>query len=615
MNKKYATTPDIEALFAVPQVRSFDPSPSGEMVSFVTNSTGQWQLYVASILNDESLGSARQITNDQNGTIASRFSPDSKSILHPRDFQGDENYDLFLTGVEEGGITRNLTPDTSFAIYPSATISKDGRKVAYVSNETREFATYVLHLDETRKKVRISNHKFSDTYAVFSPDSKSIGFTSLVSGQDSALFVASPDQDDQDNYKITRLEDKRNGELIEANEPEWSPDGKKIAFASASKGSYDIGIWDIETEEVKWLTNSDHEYYEPVFSHNGKELAYTLNSGGDVRLVVHDFTTEDSQVVEFRHGIVQSPKFSSDDRSIFFLFSGPKNPLDIWRYEISSGKPIQLTKSLPENIDISGFVDGGREVYYTSKKDALKVPSLLTLPKNNTAARARKAVVLIHGGPTSQALISWNPFLQILVAHGIVVLEPNYRGSTGYGRKFKEANRFVMGDLDLADCASGFDYLVEEGIADPRKIVVTGGSFGGYLTMCALSKYPDRWVCGSALVPFLNWFTEIENERDDLRFWDMQNMGDPKKDIERLRNASPIFFLDKVRAPVQLIAGAHDPRCPAEESEQARDELQKLGKPVDFKIYEDEGHGFRKTANRVDAYKRCFSFILKYLDS
>ena len=127
--------------------------------------------------------------------------------------------------------------------------------------------------------------------------------------------------------------------------------------------------------------------------------------------------------------------------------------------------------------------------------------------------------------------------------------------------------------------------------------------------MCALAKYPSLWAAGSAIVPFLNWFTEIANERDDLRYWDMQNMGDPEKDKERLREASPIFFIDQIRVPVQMIAGAHDPRCPSSETLQAQNELRKRGKPADVVIYPDEGHGFLKMDNRVDAYKKNVHFL------
>ncbi|MDG6908265.1 MAG: S9 family peptidase, partial [Nitrososphaerota archaeon] len=402
------------------------------------------------------------------------------------------------------------------------------------------------------------------------------------------------------------------------------PDGKKLAFVSSSRGWYDIGIWDIEKDSINWITKSDHEYYEPAFSNDGRKLAYLANVGGDIKLIVHDLQNKESKVIEFRHGLVSSPKFSSDDDSIYFLFSGPRNPTDVWQYRFKDEKFVQLTNSLPGDIDVSNFVDG-EQIAYPCKKDGTRIPALLYMPNRSQERNAQKKlrgkgtrenlplVIEIHGGPTAQSLNEWNPLIQALVSKGMVVLSPNYRGSTGYGKKFREANRFVMGDLDLDDCVSGRDFLLERGVIDQKRVAVTGASFGGYLTMCSLTKYPDHWTCGAALVPFLNWFTEIQNEREDLRYWDAQNMGDLQKDKERLRDASPIFFIDRIKSPVLLVAGANDPRCPLEESIQAKEELERLGKQVELVAYMDEGHGFRKMENRVDAYKKTLAFLEKHL--
>ncbi len=152
-------------------------------------------------------------------------------------------------------------------------------------------------------------------------------------------------------------------------------------------------------------------------------------------------------------------------------------------------------------------------------------------------------------------------------------------------------------------------FLVREGYADPKRIAITGASYGGYLTMTALTRHPQVFAAGSAIVPFLNWFTEHANERADLRYWDEQNFGDPVKDAQRFREYSPIFFMENIVAPVQMIAGANDPRCPASETEQAAALLKDMGVPYDVVIYPDEGHGFRKVSNRVDASRKRAEFL------
>ncbi len=608
---------DLEALLSVPGVFVFDISKDGKLV-FCSNKTGQFQLYLGKSEGEK----YEQITFEEESIVAPKFFPDSSKILYASDVRGDEKFNLYTLDLTTRK-TSKLTNANDFTIYPNATLSKDGKKIAYISNQQGKFATCVLDV-ETGHSSRISYHVFADEYATISPNSKWIAYSSNVKAQEVGIFIASLENPSRG---VMPLEEE--GFKIDADEPAWSPDSTQLAFVSASKGTYDIGLFTLETGKVRWLTKSDREYRRPIFSHDGRRLAYTVNSGGDIMLVVHDLEKSEGSVVEFRHGVVSSTKFSHDDKSIFFEFTGPRNPSDVWQYRFEEEKFVQITNSLPENIEVSNFADG-EQIFYPSK-GGMRVPALIYVPNRSATLQNEKkvtkqmrgkdtrenlpAVIEIHGGPTAQALNTWNPFVQALVAKGFVVLRPNYRGSTGYGKTFREANRFVMGYLDLADCVSGRDFLIQRNLADPERIAVAGASFGGYLTMCCLTKYPEGWSCGSALVPFLNWFTEIKNEREDLRFWDLQNMGDPEKDEERLRNASPIFSIDKIKAPVLLIAGANDPRCPLEESEQARDELQKLGRDVELKVYSDEGHGFRKTQNRVDAYTGIISFLEKHLKS
>lgn len=608
------TTIDLEALLSVPSVTSFDISTDGKIV-FCSNKSGQFELYL-SHLTGEGLDNWEQITSGEESKIGPKFLPDNSKVMYASDFQGDEKFGLYSLDTGTKTIEKLIRAD-GFTIYPNAEISKDGKKVAYISNQQGQFATYVLDI-ETRHSSRISYHDLTDQFAIISPDSKWVAFSSNVKEQEMGIFIRS-----LENPSLGGIRLGENGVQIDADQPAWSPDSKRLAFVSASKGMYDIGLWTFETNEIVWITSSDHEYYEPIFSNDGRKIAFTVNSGGDIKLVIHDLETKNSSVVEFRHGVVSSPKFSHDDRSVFFRFVGPRNPCDLWQYRFEDEKFIQITYSLPTDVEVSNFAEG-EQIFYPSK-DGTKIPALIYMPNRSirveedtkVTKRTRgkgtrenlPAVIEIHGGPTSQALNTWAPFVQAMVAKGFVVLRPNYRGSVGFGKSFREANRYSMGETDLADCVSGRDFLIKRNLADPKRIGVTGGSFGGYLTMCCLTKYPNGWSCGSALLPFLNWFTEIKNEREELRFWDLQNMGDPEKDQARLRDASPIFFIDRIKSPVQMIAGAHDPRCPLEESEQARDELQKLGRPVELQVYSDEGHGFRKTRNKVDAYLKVIAFL------
>ena len=170
-----------------------------------------------------------------------------------------------------------------------------------------------------------------------------------------------------------------------------------------------------------------------------------------------------------------------------------------------------------------------------------------------------------------------------------------------------------MGGGDLQDVLAGVDWIKQTGHLDPKKIAVMGGSYGGYLSMMAVTKAPAMWAAGVPIVPFVNWFTEIEHEDPALQQSDLATMGDPVKNKALYQDRSPINFIDRVKAPLLLLAGGHDPRCPKEETQQVVEAIKKRGGTVDYKIYEDEGHGFARVENQIDAYKRAADFLLAHV--
>jgi len=224
---------------------------------------------------------------------------------------------------------------------------------------------------------------------------------------------------------------------------------------------------------------------------------------------------------------------------------------------------------------------------------------------------AAKPIVYVHGGPTAQTMNSFNRNVQFLVNQGYVIIAPNYRGSTGYGKKFMDANRFDMGGGDLADCVAAADWIKQTGYVNPKKLVIMGASYGGYMTMMGLTKASDTWSAGVAIVPFVNWFTEIKNEDPLIREYDMSTMGDPDdpKNKQLFEERSPAYHADKIKAPLLMLAGGRDPRCPASETRQTEEAVKKRGGAVQVNIYENEGHSFSKIKNQIDAYTRVAAFL------
>jgi dipeptidyl aminopeptidase/acylaminoacyl peptidase len=251
-------------------------------------------------------------------------------------------------------------------------------------------------------------------------------------------------------------------------------------------------------------------------------------------------------------------------------------------------------------------------VRYPSFDDVI-ISAFLYIPHNLARDASHPAIVSVHGGPSAQTMNGFNRSIQYLVNNGYIVIAPNYRGSTGYGKDFEEKNRFDMGGGDLQDVAHAARFLETTGYVNPHKIAITGASYGGYMTMLGLTKKPEIWAAGVAIVPFVNWFTELEHEDPVLREWDLATMGDPVKNRALYEDRSPINFIDCIRAPLLVLAGGNDPRCPKEESDQVVEAIRRRGGVVEYHFYENEGHGFSRIENGIDSFKRTVAFLDKYV--
>ena len=516
------------------------------------------------------------------------------------DFDGGENFHLFMKDLATGK-ERELTPDIDFALQPNFHWSPDGREIAYLADQSGNFDAYILNVKTGKSRLVFANgHPCWDV--LWSPDGRWLALEIEMHGQDFGIFLVPPDGGQS-------IELTLGGKSINARLPAWSVDSQKLVFSSDARGFYDIATYDIERGTVTWLTEGIAEDIHPSYSPTGKELVF-VRSRGIVTWLELRMIGKKAKRLEAGEGIHIEPVFTPDGRHVIFIFNSPSQPPDLWSLNIENGTFRQLTHSLPDELADAHFVTP-REIRYTGM-DGVSVPALLSLP---TGVKSPvPAVILIHGGPTFHYQAMWHPLMAHLASRGWIVLAPNYRGSSGYGRAWQTANLMDIGGVDTRDCAAGAHYLISAGYADPEKIAATGKSHGGYLTMTCLTLFPDLWAAGSAVVPFLNFFTSHENSRPDLQHWDIENMGDPHENFDLWRERSPYFFLDRVKAPVQFICGENDPRCPPGESESARDRLLDLGREVDFVLYEGEGHSFLKTENIVSSELRRVKFLAKYLE-
>jgi dipeptidyl aminopeptidase/acylaminoacyl peptidase len=596
----------IEKLFMTRQIGGATWSPDGKSLAFISNMSGRNNLWLV----PADRGFPVQLTVSDQRQTSPAWSPDGKWIAFQSDYDGDEQWDIFLVSPKSGKVV-NLTQTREIA-EQNPTWSADGRYLAYgvkpKSSAAYEIDIYDMIMREVKHITSNTPQDKGNYNPIWSKDGQYIVYTQeQAKGTDSNIFIA-----DLRNGQSTLLTPHDGEQLFSANDV--SPDGKSVLLTSnASNGYENLGVLSLATKKIEWLTNDKWEVRAHNFSPDGKHLVFSANVDGNENIYLHDLGTGKSSQLAIASGVNEPAgghsAFSPDGSLMLYIHNGPTAPSDLWSYDLAKNKSQQITHSLLAGIRSEDLVEPYL-IHYPSRDGKWTISAFLYVPFNMARNGKNAAIVYIHGGPASQSMNSFNRFIQFAANQGYMVLAPNYRGSTGYGKKFQEANLFDMGGGDLEDVLAGVDWIKQTGHLDPKKIAVMGGSYGGYLSMMAITKAPDLWAAGIPIVPFVNWFTEIDNEDPVLRQGDLATMGDPQKNKALYEERSPINFIEKIKAPLLLLAGGHDPRCPKSETLQVVDAIRKRGGSVDYKIYENEGHGFARVDNQIDAYKRIADFLL-----
>ncbi|HEY2956030.1 MAG TPA: S9 family peptidase [Candidatus Eisenbacteria bacterium] len=607
----------IEQLFATRAIGGADWSPDGARVAFVSNISGRNNLWLVSARG----GWPTQLTVSDERQGSPAWSPDGRRIAFMSDHEADEQWDLFVADPRSGEVWNLTKTDTISEEGPLW--SPDGRLLAHAVKPQHapnyEIALYDLETRASRPLTRGTPADWSLTPVAFVPGGR-------------WLLAARTHASDKDADAV--LVDLESGELRvltpHRGEQRWvpsdvSPDGARVLLTSNARNGFDnVALLPLDTAErpretwastVCWVTEERWEASAGTFSPDGRTLLYHVNADGEGELFAFEPASGRRQRLALGGGWCEPAgartSFSPDGARLLCRRSAADSPGDLLVCARDGSGVTPITQSFVGGVDPGDMVEPIL-VHYPSR-DRMQISAFLYLPWNLKKDGANAALVWPHGGPTAQSVNGFNRAVQFFVNQGYVVLCPNYRGSTGYGTGFKDANRFDMGGGDLADVVAGAEFLKGTGYVDARKIAVGGGSYGGYLTMAAVTKAPDAWAAGVAMFPFVNWFTEVEHEDPLLRQYDLATMGDPKKNEALWRDRSPIFFVDRIRCPLMLVAGAHDPRCPPDEARQVRDALAKRGVPCEYLLYDDEGHGFARRENLFDAYRKIAAFLARTL--
>ncbi|MGA9642521.1 MAG: S9 family peptidase [Terriglobales bacterium] len=599
----------IEKLYMTRQIGGATWSPDGKTVAFISNLSGRNNIWLVAAEG----GWPTQLTVSEQRQMSPAWSPDGKWIAYMSDYDGDEQWDIFLVSPKTGQVV-NIT-NTRETAEESPTWSPDGRYLAYAvkpkTSSVFEIDVYDTVLRDVKHITTGTRKDRMNVDPIWSEDGKYIFYNQeQAKGTDSNIYVA-----DVASAESTLLTPHDGERLYMADDV--SPDGKYLLITSdAGNGYENAALLELATKKVQWITQDKWAITGHNFTPDGKALTYTANVDGNTAIYWYDIAAGNAREMPLPNGlnrpVGRKSPFTRDGGRMLYSHSGATAPGDLWVYTIADGKSQQLTHSLVGGVRASDMVEPYL-AHFPSKDGKWTISAFVYVPYNLLRNAESPAIVFVHGGPTSQTMNGFHRFVQYMVNQGYLVIAPNYRGSTGYGKEFQQANLFDMGGGDLEDVLAAAEWIKQSGYVDGKKVILMGASYGGYLTMMGVTKAPEMWAAGIPIVPFANWFTEIQKEDPVLRESDLATMGDPVANKARYEERSPINFVDRIKAPLYLLAGGNDPRCPKSEAQQVVDAVKKRGGVVEYKVYENEGHGFSRVENQIDAYKRVADFLIAHV--
>ena len=593
----------IARLAAVPMVgqdyRPYSLSPDGRRLAFQWYRDGDWQIF----LKDLPFGEPRRVADIDDPCWCPQFSPDGRLLYFSRDDRGSECFDFYRYELASGRL-ENLLPDTpDFSPLPDFALSPDGNHIAMTASNGPGYSVAVMPATVSRgatSLTHLSRHPYTETSPHWSPDGRMIAVTTGTHGQDTSVHVMAADGSDA---SIVGGSDH-----FHAGHLAWSPDGRTIAFSGGPDDHPAIGLYDVASGVISWVWSGPLDAHHPVWSPDDRSLAFLVDNDAETGLRHLDLATGQMRELSLGAGNHYAPSFHPDGDALLVVFSAPDHPADLFEVRLPHGQATQITTSLPADLAEHDFVSGVA-VTFPSWDHLTEVPALLVEPDAPNGA----GVVMIHGGPTWHHSNEWDALRQAFAAEGVTVVHPNYRGSDGYGRRWQKANRWLMGQGEALDCVAAHEFLVALG-CDPARIAVTGRSWGGFLTMAMVTQFPELWAAGVAGVPFFDFIDSARDPavREDLRWWDTQNTGDPDKDAAQLSYYSPSSHLDRIKAPLLLLGGELDPRCPPRQLREVAAALEARGKVCEAVVYPDEGHEISGLEHRIDYDQRTVDFILRH---
>lgn len=583
----------IEMVASISRPRAHAISPNGKQIALYWDTGDSSDLYVMSVDG----GWPAQLTFDRDPVAywadgMPQWSPDGKWIAYTNHghvwvIGAGGGKPTKVTSFSDGGSTPRWMPDSN-GILVTITIEEEARIV--LTDKSGSFPRLLTHGP---------GHDYSQT---ISPDGSQVVYVSQRTDDFHRSELRLCDVSTASSESMPGTGELRNGR------PDWSPDGKHVAFISERSGFHEVFLWDVDSREVRQLTHANMDVVEFTWSPDSRTLLSTTNNGGAFDLFLIDASTGEITPLKAGYSLYTNPNWLPDGQHFTFEYEDAITPPDIFRGQLNTDATVQLTFSKPPVLDTIKQVVPERVTYPSF--DGLEIPAFLYCPENPNGA----AIVYPHGGPTSAYVLEWDVWAQYFVAKGYTWIAPNFRGSTGYGLEFELGNHNVWGVDDTKDCLAAADYLASLDWVDSSRIGIFGASYGSYMAVCALAyDEQHRFALGVAKYGdcdiLSSWAQGDLIGREDLE----RMMQHPSKNQAGYRAGSPVWRVAEIQKPVFISHGLLDDRVHPLQSEELLESLKRHDKTFEFVSYPDEGHGFLRRKTKIDFYSRLERFFDWYL--
>ncbi|MCB0638837.1 MAG: S9 family peptidase [Lewinella sp.] len=603
---------EVEDFFRLPEKTGFELSPDGTHFAFLAPYQRRNNIHVQRI-GDETV---TRITHETSRSIAGFFWANDNRIVFVKDSGGDENFQLFAVD-KDGQHPRDLTPfdKVTLQLIDDLPEEDDELIIGMNKNNPQLFEPYRINIQTGELRQLATNDNPLEPIVTWLTDhaGRLRIAVRMIGGVNNQLLYRRSEEEAFQPVITTNFRETLTPLFFDFD------DGDTV-FASSNLGRDKSAI-------VRFNLATGREEGDVLFAHPevdvsslGYSRARKVLTGityttwkrqqhflDDERRRMHERLSK--ELGDYELVIVSADK--PERRFLLRTFSD-KSLGAYYLYNLDTDELQLITKVSPwlREEDMADM----RPVTYTSR-DGLTIHGYLTLPAGHENGPV-PVVVNPHGGPWVRDSWGYNPEVQLLASRGFGVLQMNYRGSTGYGRKFWEAGFKQWGKAMQHDITDGAQWLIDQGIADPNRIAIYGGSYGGYATLAGITFTPDRYVCAIDYVGVSNLFTFMETIPPYWKpYLDMlyEMVGHPEQEREAMRAASPVFHVDRIKTPLFVVQGANDPRVNIDESDQIVRSLRARGLDVPYLVKYDEGHGFQNEENRFEFYHAALGFLAKYL--